>query len=99
MGDGCSATGRRLLDVGGEYDPGRAPPPSSADEELRRVRPVIAGLAGGQAAGVRSAIDTTKAAVAEAALAAGAAMVNDITASAATPDARRWSPPPAGASC
>jgi dihydropteroate synthase len=51
----------------------------AADEELRRVLPVIEGL---RAAGVgaRISIDTSKAQVAEAAVGAGASMVNDVTA-------------------
>ncbi len=50
-----------------------------ADEELRRVLPVIEGLVAA-AVGARISIDTSKAAVAEAALRAGASMVNDVTA-------------------
>jgi dihydropteroate synthase len=71
-----AAEGAHLLDVGGESTrPGAQP--VDADEEIRRVVPVISGLA---AAGVALpiSIDTSKAAVAEAALAAGAAMVNDV---------------------
>jgi dihydropteroate synthase len=47
------------------------------DEELRRVVPVIEGLTGSDA---QISIDTSKAAVAEAALDAGATIVNDVTA-------------------
>jgi dihydropteroate synthase len=70
--------GARILDIGGESTrPGAAP--VGAEEELRRVVPVIEGLvAGGVAA--RISVDTSKAAVARAALAAGATMVNDVTA-------------------
>jgi dihydropteroate synthase len=71
-----AAEGAHLLDVGGESTrPGAQP--VDADEEIRRVVPVISGLA---AAGVALpiSIDTSKAAVAEAALAAGATMVNDV---------------------
>lgn len=75
------ATGRRLLDegaaivdVGGESTrPGSAG--VSADEELRRVVPVLEGLAGAPVS-----IDTTKAAVARRALELGAELVNDVTA-------------------
>jgi dihydropteroate synthase len=49
----------------------------SAAEERRRVVPVVEALA---AKGVRVSVDTSKGAVAEAALAAGATMVNDVTA-------------------
>lgn len=71
VGDGAD-----LLDVGGESTrPGAEA--VSAEEELRRVLPVIEGLAGG---GAVISIDTSKAAVAEAALDAGAEIVNDVTA-------------------
>jgi dihydropteroate synthase len=71
-----------VVDVGGESTrPGAEA--VSADEELRRVVPVVEGLAG---AGATVSIDTSKAAVAEAALDAGAAMVNDVTAFAAEPE-------------
>jgi dihydropteroate synthase len=46
----------------------------SADEELRRVLPVLEGLCA-----YRVSIDTTKAAVARAAVAAGASIVNDVS--------------------
>jgi dihydropteroate synthase len=70
------AQGAAILDVGGESTrPGAAPVDEA--EELRRVLPVIAGLAG---AGARLSIDTSKAAVAAAALDAGATIVNDVTA-------------------
>jgi len=68
--------GADLLDVGGESTrPGSDPVP--AEEELRRVLPVIRDLA---AAGAAVSIDTMKAEVAEAALAAGARFLNDVTA-------------------
>jgi dihydropteroate synthase len=68
--------GADIVDVGGESTrPGADAVP--ADEEMRRVLPVVERLA---AAGVTVSIDTMKAVVAEAALAAGAAMVNDVTA-------------------
>jgi dihydropteroate synthase len=70
------AEGADLLDVGGESTrPGAAP--VAAAEELERVLPVVEGLAG---AGARVSIDTNKLEVAEAALAAGATFVNDVTA-------------------
>jgi dihydropteroate synthase len=68
--------GADLVDVGGESTrPGSDPVP--ADEELRRVLPVVRELA---ATGPPVSIDTMKADVAEAALGAGAAFVNDVTA-------------------
>ncbi len=70
--------GASIIDVGGESTrPGAEP--VSARDELERVVPVIAGL---RAAGLRAtiSIDTSKAAVAEAALDAGAELVNDVSA-------------------
>jgi dihydropteroate synthase len=75
--------GADLLDVGGESTrPGAEP--VSAEEELRRVLPVVEGLARGAA--VPLSVDTSKAQVARACLAAGAAVVNDVTALAGDPD-------------
>ena len=69
------AEGAHILDVGGESTrPGSQP--VDADEELRRVLPVIRGLV--DVVDVPISIDTSKAAVAEAALAAGASIVNDV---------------------
>jgi dihydropteroate synthase len=69
------AEGADIVDVGGESTrPGADPVP--ADEELRRVIPVIEALAGQ----VRLSIDTTKPAVAEAAVEAGATLINDVSA-------------------
>jgi dihydropteroate synthase len=71
-----SADGADIVDVGGESTrPGAAA--VAADEELRRVIPVVEALAG---AGVLVSIDTRKAAVMRAAVAAGAGMINDISA-------------------
>ena len=72
------AQGARILDVGGESTRPGAEPVSESDE-LHRVVPVIQGLL---AAGTRAriSIDTSKAPVAAAALAAGATLVNDVTA-------------------
>jgi dihydropteroate synthase len=76
------AEGADLLDVGGESTrPGARA--VSADEELRRVLPVLEGLDG---LGVPISIDTSKAAVAEVALHAGAELVNDVTALRADPE-------------
>ncbi len=72
-----AAEGADLLDVGGESTrPGSDPVP--VDEETRRVVPVIAALA--RRAGVPLSVDTTKSAVARAALDAGATIVNDVSA-------------------
>lgn len=68
--------GADLVDVGGESTRPGAEPVSTA-EEIRRVVPVIAGLA---KAGVPVSVDTSKPAVAAAALEEGALVVNDITA-------------------
>lgn len=69
--------GAEILDIGGESTrPGAAP--VSAEEELRRVIPVIEGLAGKTSAAL--SIDTSKASVARAAVAAGAEIINDVTA-------------------
>ena len=68
--------GADILDVGGESTrPGAVP--ISAEEESRRVLPVIEGLA---RIGARISVDTSKATVAAAALRAGAVIVNDVTA-------------------
>jgi len=74
--------GADLLDVGGESTrPGAEP--VSADEELRRVMPVVAALC--EQAAVPVSIDTSKAAVAREALQAGVEVVNDVTALGADP--------------
>ena len=70
------AEGADIIDVGGESSrPGAEP--VAAKEELRRVIPVIEKLAG--KIRVPISIDTSKAVVARAALAAGAEMINDIS--------------------
>ena len=77
------AEGADLVDVGGESTrPGAAP--VSADEEIERVLPVVEAIAGDGKATV--SIDTSKLEVAEAALAAGAGYVNDVTAFRAAPE-------------
>ncbi len=73
--------GADILDVGGESTRPYADPVPEA-EELRRVVPVIERLAG---AGPQLSVDTSKLAVARAALAAGATHVNDVTAFRADP--------------
>jgi dihydropteroate synthase len=68
--------GADIVDVGGESTrPGHAP--VDGETELARVLPVIAGLATATAAPI--SVDTAKAAVAEAALKAGACIVNDVS--------------------
>jgi dihydropteroate synthase len=76
-----AAEGADMLDVGGESTrPGAEPVP--AEEELRRVLPVIEGLAAIDSFPARPqiSIDTSKAAVAEAAIGVGASVVNDVSA-------------------
>ena len=67
--------GADVLDVGGEATNPKAAPTAAADE-LARVIPVIEALA---AAGATVSVDTTKAPVATAAIAAGARWVNDVS--------------------
>jgi dihydropteroate synthase len=68
--------GAAIIDVGGESTrPGALPVPP--EEEIRRVVPVVRGLA---EAGVKVSIDTRNAATMRAALAAGAAVLNDVSA-------------------
>lgn len=70
--------GADVVDVGGESTrPGAGPVP--AQVELERVVPVVAELARHRPGAIIS-VDTTKAEVAEAALGAGATIVNDVTA-------------------
>jgi dihydropteroate synthase len=77
------AQGANILDIGGESTRPGAEPVSEV-EELRRVIPVIEGLvAAGTIAQI--SIDTSKAKVAEAALGAGASLVNDVSALRADP--------------
>jgi dihydropteroate synthase len=74
--------GADLIDVGGESTrPGASR--VDAETEIARVRPVITELAG---AGVAVSVDTTRARVAEAALAAGATVINDVSGGLADPD-------------
>ncbi|MBN2624512.1 MAG: dihydropteroate synthase [Acidimicrobiales bacterium] len=73
------ARGADWVDVGGESTRPRAAP-VPADEELRRVIPVVRALA---ADGVAVSIDTRKAEVARAAVDAGARMINDVSATLA----------------
>jgi len=78
------AAGADMLDIGGESTrPGAEDVP--ADEEIARTAPVIAAI---RATGIKTpvSIDTRKAAVAGAALAAGADMVNDVSALSHDPE-------------
>jgi dihydropteroate synthase len=78
-----AAEGAEVLDVGGESTrPGARA--VTAEEELARVAPVVEALAEDDAPPI--SIDTSKVGVAGAALDAGAAMVNDVTALRAEPD-------------
>jgi dihydropteroate synthase len=82
QGLALAAQGADILDVGGESTrPGAAP--VSETEELRRVLPVIEALA--RRSGVPVSVDTVKAGVARAALAAGACIVNDVGAALHAP--------------
>ena len=74
--------GADIIDVGGESTrPGAAPVP--VEEEQRRVLPVVKGLA---AQGARVSIDTRRAQVMAEAAAAGAAILNDVTALSGDPE-------------
>jgi dihydropteroate synthase len=80
--------GAHILDVGGESTrPGAEP--VGVEEELRRVVPVVEGLAAATQSmdsAPQVSIDTSKAAVARSALGAGATLVNDVSALRADPD-------------
>ena len=82
-GRAMAAAGADIVDVGGESTrPGSQAP--SELEEMRRVIPVIRALAGD---GLLVSVDTRRATVMEAALAAGARIVNDMSALRHDPDA------------
>ena len=77
QGEAMAADGAAIIDVGGESTrPGSDP--ASVDQEAARVVPVVAALRGKVATPV--SVDTSKAEVARRALAAGATIVNDVTA-------------------
>lgn len=79
-GEALAAEGAAIVDVGGESTrPGAAP--VDAEEEIRRVIPVIEALAA--TLSIPVSIDTRKPAVMRRALAAGASLVNDVAALAA----------------
>jgi len=75
--------GADLLDIGGESTRPYSKPVETA-EELKRVLPVVQELAA--QTDIPLSIDTSKAAVAEAALAAGAQVINDVTGLAGDPE-------------
>ncbi|WKV15883.1 dihydropteroate synthase [Janibacter limosus] len=75
------AAGASIVDVGGESTRPGAERPSEA-EELRRVVPVVEALA---ADGIAVSVDTMRASVAEVALAAGGAIINDVSGGPADP--------------
>jgi dihydropteroate synthase len=80
-GTALAAQGADLVDVGGESTrPGAQR--VTADEELRRVLPVVQGLS---RAGVVVSVDTMRAEVAEAAIHEGASLVNDVSGGLADP--------------
>jgi dihydropteroate synthase len=81
-GERLAAEGADILDIGGESTRPFSDP-VTVEEEIQRVVPVIEALV--SRVSVPISIDTKKAAVAEAALAAGAAMINDISALNADP--------------
>lgn len=84
-GIALAGEGADILDIGGESSrPGAEP--VSPEEERRRVIPVVAELA--RSTSCLLSVDTTKASVAEAAVEAGAHIVNDITALAGDPRMR-----------
>jgi dihydropteroate synthase len=74
--------GADILDIGGESTRPRSDP-VAVEEELRRVIPVVQALA---EAGALVSIDTRRASVMREAIAAGAAIVNDVTALTGDPD-------------
>ncbi|MGJ3560509.1 dihydropteroate synthase [Streptomyces sp. INA 01156] len=85
------AQGADLIDVGGESTRPGATRVDEA-EELKRVIPVVRGLA---SEGVTISVDTMRASVAEQSLVAGAALVNDVSGGLADPTCSASSPPPA----
>jgi dihydropteroate synthase len=84
-GIALAEAGADILDIGGESTrPGSAP--VSADEEMRRVVPVIRSLA---ERGLCVSVDTRHAAVMAAAVAAGARIINDVTGLTGDPESER----------
>jgi dihydropteroate synthase len=80
-----AAEGADILDIGGESTrPGAEA--VDPEEERARTEPVVAALAGDSGSGVPVSIDTSKRSVAEAALDAGASIINDVTALRSDPE-------------
>jgi len=79
------AQGADILDVGGESTRPQSAEPVPVDEELRRVLPVVRGIRAARPDAVIS-VDTVKAAVADAAIDAGAQIVNDVSGLRLDPD-------------
>ena len=77
QGEKLAAEGAAIIDIGGESTRPFSDPISD-EEEIRRVVPVIEKLA--QSISIPISIDTTKAAVAQRALKAGASLINDVSA-------------------
>jgi dihydropteroate synthase len=78
-----AAAGAAVIDIGGESTrPGSQPVP--ADEQIRRISPVFQAI--GDSVPAILSIDTTRASVAEAAIDAGAGLINDISAGRDDPD-------------
>jgi len=81
-GRALHGAGADIIDIGGESTrPGAEPVP--VDEEFARVMPVVTALAGD---GIPVSVDTRRATVMREAIAAGAAVVNDVSALQADPD-------------
>lgn len=79
------AAGANIIDVGGQSSRPNAPD-VTAEEEINRVLPAIAAIKSlPEAEGIAISVDTYRAAVAEAAVNAGAHIVNDISAGALDP--------------
>jgi dihydropteroate synthase len=78
--------GADIIDIGGESTRPKADP-VSADEELERILPVLEGLSGKSK--IPISVDTSKAKVAKQALAAGAAIINDVTGLQGDPEMAR----------
>ena len=76
--DRLIADGADVIDVGGESTRPQGATPIDAGEEMRRVLPVIAAVAADHP-GLPVSIDTVKALVAEAAIAEGASIINDVS--------------------
>ena len=81
------AAGATIIDIGGQSSRPNAPD-VSADEELARILPAIEAIKalGPEADGIAISIDTYRASIAEAAIGAGAHIINDISAGLLDPE-------------